>query len=113
VTGRYPVGAEVDVYYDSENPDKNVLEPGVRGGSLLPIVIGLLFLIVGVLIFVSSAFRIFTGAAIIGGAAAGVLASSRRKRAPRDLINQPNFDNLGPQPGGGNDPPGDDGIDIG
>jgi len=64
------------------------------------------------LIFASSAFRIFTGAAIIGGAAAGVLGSSRRSRNPRDLINQPNFDSLGPQTGGGNDQPGDDGFDI-
>jgi hypothetical protein len=75
--------------------------------------IGGLFLIAGVVLFATSAFRIFAGAAVIGGAAAGALGSSGRSRNPRDLINPPNFDHLGPQNAGGNDQPGDDGIDIG
>ncbi len=113
VTDRYPVGGEIDVYYDSVNPDNNVLEPGTKGSSFILYGVGWLFLIVGVLIFATSAFTILAGAAIIGGAAAGALGSSKRSRNPRDLINTPNFDSLGPQPDGGNDQPGDDGIDIG
>ncbi len=113
VTDRYPMGREVSVYYDGKDPNKNVLEPGVRASAYLMYGIGWLFLIAGVLIFASSAFRIFAGAAIIGGAAAGALGSKKRSRNPRDSINPPNFDHLGSQTGGRNDQPGDDGIDIG
>jgi hypothetical protein len=112
-TARYPVGKDVDVYYDTEDPGRNVLEPGTSLSSYAVYGIGWLFLILGVWAMASSAFRILAGAAIIGGAAVGVLGSRRRSRDPRDLIDQPISDTLAPQPGGGTNPPGDDGFDMG
>ena len=45
ITKKYPVNANVTVYYDPENPKDAVLEAGVKTGSLF-------FLIVGIALFV-------------------------------------------------------------
>ncbi|MBL4761986.1 MAG: DUF3592 domain-containing protein [Gammaproteobacteria bacterium] len=42
VADKYPKGDHVTVYYEPENPDKSVLEPGGSGGWLL-IALGLFF----------------------------------------------------------------------
>jgi hypothetical protein len=86
VTKRYPEGAEVAVYYEPEDPASAVLEPGARWQSYVLFVIGLVFLIVGVLSLGSSLrslFSMLAAGAIIGGVtASGLGGSSSRKRAP-------------------------------
>jgi hypothetical protein len=82
VTGRYPEGAEVDVYYEPENPANAVLEPGTRWQSYIVFGIGLVFLIVGVLVLGSSLFYVLAAGAIIGGAAAGWLGGSSTANQP-------------------------------
>lgn len=54
IAAGYPVGKEVDVYYDPDRPDIAVLVPGTMGmvvvtavGSLIPLVLALLFLFAG------------------------------------------------------------------
>jgi hypothetical protein len=84
VTGRYPEGAEVDVYYEPENPANAVLEPGARWQSYIVFGIGLVFLIVGVLVLGSSLFYLLAAGAIIGGAAAGWLGGSSSRQRARD-----------------------------
>jgi len=39
---RYPKGAEVTVYYDPDDPDRAVLEPGTSSGTYLPLGVGVL-----------------------------------------------------------------------
>jgi hypothetical protein len=47
VVSRYPVGKEVPVYHDPNDPGINVLEPGLTGGARVPQIIGLIFLGIG------------------------------------------------------------------
>lgn len=47
VTARYPVGKSVRVFYDPAHPGTAVLEPGFTGGIWIPLVIGIVFSIVG------------------------------------------------------------------
>lgn len=47
---RYPVGAEVTVYYDPNNTERSVLEPGGSGGAWLPILVGAGFVIISLII---------------------------------------------------------------
>jgi hypothetical protein len=44
---RYPVDAEVTVYYDPARPEVSTLEPGASVGMILPIGIGLCFVLFG------------------------------------------------------------------
>jgi Protein of unknown function (DUF3592) len=50
VTGKYPNGQTVTVYYDPAQPDNAVLEPGNRQGSVAPLVFGGIFAVAGALI---------------------------------------------------------------
>jgi len=45
IAAGYPVGKNVTVYYDSEKPDRSVLEPGVSAGSYIVIGIGVFFIL--------------------------------------------------------------------
>ncbi|MGD8569916.1 MAG: DUF3592 domain-containing protein [Gammaproteobacteria bacterium] len=47
---KYPLGSQVKVYYNPENPDVTTLEPGVGKGDWLVLAIGLGMLIFGVLL---------------------------------------------------------------
>jgi hypothetical protein len=47
IASSYPVGKEVTVYYDPQNPERSVLEPGVSGGSYIVLGIGVLFGLIG------------------------------------------------------------------
>jgi len=47
ITSGYPVGKEVTVYYDPQDPGRSVLEPGVSGGSYIVLGIGVLFALIG------------------------------------------------------------------
>lgn len=53
VTGRYPVGRVVTVYYDPSNPQESVLEPGATTDSWTKVIAGIIFLIIamGIAIF--------------------------------------------------------------
>lgn len=48
-TGRYPVGRRVEVYYEPGDPDNSVLEPGATLGSYLGVVMGAMFLGIGLI----------------------------------------------------------------
>ncbi len=45
ILNRYPVGSEVDVFYNPENPALAVLEPGLQygWGIYLPFIVGIFF----------------------------------------------------------------------
>ena len=43
IVARYPVGSQVTVYYDTNEPETAVLEPGVNSGSYLLLGMGALF----------------------------------------------------------------------
>jgi hypothetical protein len=45
IAANYPVGKNVTVYYDPEQPDKSVLEPGVSAGSYIVLGIGVFFIL--------------------------------------------------------------------
>lgn len=51
VVARYPVGKEVKVFYDPAAPETNVLEPGVTWGARIPLIIGGIFLALGLIFF--------------------------------------------------------------
>ncbi len=46
---RYPPGRAIVVYYDPEDPRVSVIEPGVSVGAVIPLLIGLVFVAVGVI----------------------------------------------------------------
>jgi len=50
IAATYPVGRQVTVYYDPNQPVKAVLEPGVSGGSYIVLGIGVLFFLIGVIV---------------------------------------------------------------
>ncbi len=50
VLDRYPVGREVTVYYNPEDPADSVLEPGVSGSTFFLPLFGCLFFVVGCLV---------------------------------------------------------------
>lgn len=51
VLKRYPVGLQVPVYYNPDDPQDAVLEPGLNGGSWFLPIFGGVFLVVGVGVF--------------------------------------------------------------
>jgi hypothetical protein len=50
IAASYPSGKTVTVYYDPENPDRSVLEPGVSAGSYIVLGIGVLFILISLII---------------------------------------------------------------
>ncbi len=116
VVARYPKGAKVKVFYDPNDPSKAVLEPGTTWQSYLVFGIGLAFLIVGVLVFISSVFYVAIAGLIIGSAVAGWIGSSARRSQVADRFNLDGAP-AGPQAPADRrtetTPSSDDGIDIG
>ena len=55
---KYPTGNEIDVYYKPDEPSFAILKPGINVGTVVPLVLGLLFLPTGIgcglLVFKSS-----------------------------------------------------------
>jgi len=49
IASGYPIGKKVIVYYDPQDPERSVLEPGVSGGSYIVLGIGILFGIIGLI----------------------------------------------------------------
>lgn len=47
ITGRYPAGLEVDVYYDPQDPSRAVLERGAPTAAYLPVALGVAMALVG------------------------------------------------------------------
>lgn len=50
VADTYPVGRQVIVYYDPEQPGRSVLEPGVSSGSYIVLGVGLFFILLTLII---------------------------------------------------------------
>lgn len=57
IAATYPVGRGVTVYYNPDQPDRSVLEPGVSAGSYIVLAIGLLFVVVSLVAALFSFFR--------------------------------------------------------
>lgn len=57
IAAGYPVGRDVTVYYNPDQPDRSVLEPGVSGGSYIVLGIGVLFLVITLIIAPFAFFR--------------------------------------------------------
>jgi len=54
IVEKYPIEAVVKVFYDPNDPESNVLEPGLSGGSILLAVLGLAFLVIPTIMLVYS-----------------------------------------------------------
>jgi len=50
----YPEGSTVDVYYDPENPQDAVLEPGIPLKTIVFMILGPLFILIGAAIFLGT-----------------------------------------------------------
>lgn len=61
IVRRYPVGERVTVYYNPEQPETAVLEPGVTWSSYMVLVMGLCFMGVPLLIAVGGLFNRLRG----------------------------------------------------
>ena len=57
IAATYPVGKGVTVYFNPDQPDRSVLEPGVSGGSYIVLCIGLLFVVISLVVTLVSFFR--------------------------------------------------------
>jgi hypothetical protein len=53
IVDRYPKRKKIPVFYDPSDPEKNVLEPGLSGGSWLLPGMGLVFTLIPLLILIS------------------------------------------------------------
>lgn len=80
IINQYPVGQEVEVAYEPDNPANAVLEPGVTWKSYVPYGIGLMLLGIGVLMLGYVAIMGF----IVFGAATGLVGG----RKSRDYRNE-------------------------
>ena len=56
IAANYPVGRNVTVYYDPEQPGRSVLEPGVSAGSYIVLGIGVFFILLTLMIIPISFF---------------------------------------------------------
>jgi len=70
---RYPVGKEVEVFYDPDEPSNSVLEPGAKWMSYMVYGIGMVFLVVGLLVVIGPLCYLVLAAFVIGGAATGAI----------------------------------------
>ena len=61
IINRYPLGQTVTVFYDPENPDKAVLEPGVSNGSYIVLGIGVLFVLLALMVRLFVMIKFFLG----------------------------------------------------
>jgi hypothetical protein len=61
ILDRYPVGKQVTVHFDPDNPTTAILEPEVYSPFFMPLVFGVLFLLGGLLVLWQT-FRFVTGA---------------------------------------------------
>ena len=46
----YPTGSEITVYYDPADPSSAVLNPGLNWGTLVPLLLGLFFILAGIML---------------------------------------------------------------
>jgi len=53
VRNEYPKNKRVKVYYDPDNPEISILEPGVRAITYFPLGGGILFLLIGISVLLS------------------------------------------------------------
>ena len=52
VVKKYPVGTELSVYYDTDDPSNSVLEPGTTWFTYLPLGFASIFLLVGLAVLI-------------------------------------------------------------
>ncbi|MBL4884939.1 MAG: DUF3592 domain-containing protein [Planctomycetaceae bacterium] len=72
----YPIGKQVDIYYDPENVTEAVLEPGVTWASYSILGFGLIFFLVGSVILLGAGGSLLFAMFIAGGAASGLIGKS-------------------------------------
>ena len=63
---RYPVGESVQVSYDPREPQTSVLEPGAGWSSFIGIIVGTLFLFIGIIGFVVARRKVRSGITTMG-----------------------------------------------
>ena len=105
---RYPVGRQVQVHYDPQDPDESVLEPGPTWSSMLLLLLGLVFLSIGSLVllfFLVPLLFVVVMAASAGGGSGGDMRDFERPATPSS---RPPAERPGP-----GSQPDDDGIRIG
>lgn len=64
IVSRYPVGKSVKVYYNPDDSQTSVLEPGARWSSFMGLIIGIIFSLVGVAGFMISLKKVRQGASV-------------------------------------------------
>lgn len=66
IANEYPVGSQVKVTYDPQNPGYGVLNPGLKANSYLPVVFGIVFLLIGLVMSFVPAFKLVAASFAIG-----------------------------------------------
>lgn len=106
---RYPVGREVQVYYEPEDPDESVLEPGPNWSSLLLVLLGLVFLSIGSLVLLAFLLPLLFAVVVAASAGGGSGGDIRDFERPATPSSRP----PGERPAPRSRPDDDDGIRIG
>lgn len=105
---RYPVGRQVQVHYDPQDPTESVLEPGPTWSGSLLFLIGLGVLAIGGLLLLSAVVPLLVVLLAVGASVTNPWPAGSRL-PPGDMRHSP--------PTGNGPPPraeeGDDGISIG
>jgi hypothetical protein len=70
IVNRYPVGQQVEVYYDPAAPGKAVLIPGEAPGGKIAFWVGVIFLAVGLVIVIGPLLKLAFVVLAVGAAAA-------------------------------------------
>jgi hypothetical protein len=94
---KYPAGSQVRVYYNPEDPDQSVLEPGAFWTTYMVYGIGLLLFGIGLLVTGGFVWKMLIGTAAVGAAIGGQIMSRQSSKTddfrsrPPSTANPPSF----------------------